>query len=851
MDLIRIFIDTAFSKMADRFLWGKGIGRPHLPDPVQNGMIIDETMFVDECRCHHPELSDDQIRMIYCLYRDEWAAPPNDFSISEPVSNLFNVLFRFSHEVLRLRNREPLVVFRHLFRWRELTLNIGEDTLVAAFLAYSNRNLPDPGSCIEGDIRRRLYFDGIDFCSWPTVLHNDNPYLDYIFRNNRLCDLHSHLYASTDNFTISWVSLMNKIDNREKAFESLGKAHDESRYRYVASIMYSYVVFACALRLNLWRTVNDSSTDSSVKLSEILDACDIYARRIQIEVETEKMATDYPDYIVCDKDSPMSVIAGERKFLYAVYKYILQNDDVEMSGNLYRYLLVKNKFRSFLIQVDTNRGFANFKRYQDLKIKFMMPEYQSRVGSLAIWEAMTLNYTDIFETRVAPFDNLGKLDDFRKECKKIDSGLDSASGSEWSLLIHFLKHPENFKETKKYGPAEYVRDGELRERIRHQSVVLRQVVKMSEWEEAERSCLSRIRGIDAASSEIGCRPEIFAQAFRFLKDAGFAATFHVGEDFYDIADGLRAIDEAISFLGLEAGDRLGHVIALGIDPDEFYKERHNNIALPVQWMLDNVVWLYFSSRKYNTVMEPSTEDFILTTFRDLVREIGYERQGDGNDSVGVPRVEITDYYKSMLLRGDAPGFHDGSADGNQWLINSAYRHYEKMQSEVLRDIRRWNRQANDLYSDYMNDRRIISNGKKIKSFKVPDGYRKLIRRMQDAMIRLVSKKQLGIECCPSSNYKIGYCKRFDRHPIFRFMPVRTDATHYHLAVTVNTDDLGVFSTSLPNEYSLLALALMKMKDSEGRHIYSTQEVYDWVERIVKNGEKFAFKRTSPGCPLTN
>lgn len=71
----------------------------------------------------------------------------------------------------------------------------------------------------------------------------------------------------------------------------------------------------------------------------------------------------------------------------------------------------------------------------------------------------------------------------------------------------------------------------------------------------------RILGIDAASNEVGCRAEVFGSVFRYLKnhikvvDDGLTrkklpqlgATYHVGEEFLDIADGLRAIDEAIHF----------------------------------------------------------------------------------------------------------------------------------------------------------------------------------------------------------------------------------------------------------------------------------------------------------------
>ncbi|MDE5882040.1 MAG: hypothetical protein K2H60_09950 [Muribaculaceae bacterium] len=854
MDLIRIFIDTTFSKITDRYF--SIAGRLSSPDLSNegDGIPIDEVLFVDECRIHHPELSDDQVRMIFGLFRDEWAFLPSDISDwnpkrKKPERNIFNVLFHFTQEVLRVKHDKPLVIFRHLLRWREVSLNMGEDALIAAFLAHRNRLLMPSEECTDGDIRKLIHLDGIDFCSWPTILHNDNPYLDYLFNKHKLCELHSHLFASTDNFTISWVSLMNNINGLDEEFLKLGRAHDESRAELTASAIYSYVIFACHLRLSLWSSIQNVKTDSSqrsLSLKQIQSTPDIIANKLQMEIDKERVGNDELDYIPADVISPMRVIAGERKFLYAAFRYILfVKDKDQVSRKLYEYILAKNKFRSFLIQVDSNRGFSNFKRYQDLKTIFMRPAYKMIVGKLAVWEARELNYTDIFETRIPPLNNTVQINALKRECINIDSVFRKDPKPEWSLLIHFLKHPQNFKKADSPGPSTTVRDGELRMKIHNQSLVLRKVVDNPEWRMAEESYLSRIRGIDAASSEIGCRPEVFAQTFRFLKASGFAATFHVGEDFYDIADGLRAIDEAIVFLGLEAGDRLGHALALGIDPDEFYDERHNFVALPAQWMLDNVVWLYFSSQKYNTPMEPSTEDFLLRMFRDLVRRIGYERSFGKGEYRKVERVELTDYYQSMLLRGDNP-----SAKGDQsrslWgMSQNSWDHYAALPAVNVNEIRIWNKEATLLYEQYLTDDNIIANGRMIKSFVVPPGYRKLIREMQNKMMMLISKMQLGIECCPSSNYKIGYCKRYDRHPIFRFMPVKGDNTQYPLAVTVNTDDLGVFSTSLPNEYSLLALALMKMRDVDGNHVYSTQEVYDWVERIIKNGEKFAFKRTAP------
>ena len=77
---------------------------------------------MDECRIHHKELSDDQIRMIYGLYRDDWSEPA-DGSDSEKSGkqNIFNVVCRLSNELFRDMSGIPKVKFQHLFRWREVS----------------------------------------------------------------------------------------------------------------------------------------------------------------------------------------------------------------------------------------------------------------------------------------------------------------------------------------------------------------------------------------------------------------------------------------------------------------------------------------------------------------------------------------------------------------------------------------------------------------------------------------------------------------------------------------------------------------------------------------------------------
>lgn len=830
MDLIRIFAGTAFVHVCERYLDCRRAGVPAGADEL----MIDEAMFVDECRRSHPELTDDQIRMIYYIYKDEWSYPCNytfstyntgrqDGAGSKPKVNrhIFNVVIHIAQEFLRVIDNKPKVKFHHLFRWRELTQIMGEDIFACAVLAWHNKDRdPYDFNChgAPGAAMR------IKFTEWPTVLHNDNPELLHIFKSVGLCELHSHLRASTDNFGITWVCLMNHINGRGSQFERLAKIQDPSRYTMLADKLYAYTAKAASIRLHLWRYLQGEldHVDSVAAVCEsiydlkALDGQLALMRRNDLDL----------DYISDDPDRIMNVFAGERMFLYAMFERIIRTDNIILYELFYNYILLKNRLRSFLVQVNDNRGFNNFKRFQDLKSVFLRPNYGKLLLTVPMWEARHFNYAKSYEARIIPPD---EVIGFREAHRAIESVLTAPEKQErflnWTYIFHFIKiHDRNI--------ADYsARDSDVRRHTAKKSSILKRLLQSDEFNRY-------ITGIDAASAEIACRPEAFAQVFRHLKAVGYSATFHVGEDFYDIADGLRAIFEAVTFLDLESGDRLGHAIALGIDPHEFYAERHRYIALPSQWMLDNIVWLYFYAREHNVEFDSQTENFILCNARNLMVEIGYENACGG-------MVDLYDYYQSMLLRGDNPEayreemFNPSYAfrvlsDGTSWSSFNITRNTE------IKKIRQQNAIAAKLYSIYHFDSKIKRAGRCIKSFQVPEGYVTAIAKLQCCMIKEISRLKLGIECCPSSNLKIGRLHRFDRHPIFRFMPIKESESRYPLAVTVNTDDLGIFATSLPNEFSLLTLALVKCRDAEGNRLYSSREVYEWIKRVVENGHMFRF-----------
>ena len=62
----------------------------------------------------------------------------------------------------------------------------------------------------------------------------------------------------------------------------------------------------------------------------------------------------------------------------------------------------------------------------------------------------------------------------------------------------------------------------------------------------------------------------------------------------------------------------------------------------------------------------------------------------------------------------------------------------------------------------------------------------------------------------------------------------------HICVSINTDDQGVFDTSLENEYALLAECISGMRDENNNRIYNDEVMYGYIDyiRSMSNGQTF-------------
>lgn len=572
------------------------------------------------------------------------------------------------------------------------------------------------------------------------------------------------------------------------------------------------------------------------------------------------------------------IFEGERWLLHYCLREIYTQRFQEYENLFYIYLLLKENIRHELVQTDDKAGFSHFQDYERRKFDLLDDALFHGASSAMAREAVQENLFDrsirSLEIRVTPAETAEKNLKMIKHLDSIISGEDrrKEKKEKYFYTIHFLKKEDNWKESD--PEAFYGRHYELRQRL------MRYTNALVGMRERYPEQAKRILGIDAASKETTCRPEVFAFAFRYLhghiytiKSANgpetlpqLRRTYHVGEEFWDLVDGLRAIDEAINFLELESGDRIGHALALGVRSEDWYCSKGNIITISRQDYLDNVMWLYHQLVRFHVPGTEALKEFLKNEFnvefsllylknmdQDVVSSILEDYNRYRLDRGWEPlknaqlKFDITQYHRAWKLRGDSPelyrkGYFSWVEGKNSWAdakVTKCFpRHFQ------VREIP----EAFILNYFYHFNKDIREAGQTIIKRRIEKFYIEGVDLVQREMQWVIGRKGIAIETNPTSNFKISTFNGYDKHPILELYNWELERNSENLErcpqllVSINTDDQGIFSTSLKNEYSLMACALEKMKDEGGKYIYPKQRVYAWLDAVRKMGLNQSFSQ---------
>jgi hypothetical protein len=816
--------------------------------------LFGKSEFVSACRYRYPSFSMSEVENIYDYLMETYNTRGG--------LGLFSMVDSFSQSHLRMFGNELLCKQERFILWRKTIHEIGQVPFICAYLA----NL---------DVRRRYQRE--DFDDISPYLRTDNVRLRGILAEG-IAENHYHLGASFPVFYTNWICLMNHISHRDKDFENLKEQLGNlSPPMQNKMDMYGYVRIAAAIRAFMWCLLNNRSNSKRINFWGMpFD----FQRLINSASTFNSQSLDYTMYINPKDDRTYAAISGEICFLYKIFRAIYSGDKkiIEYADYLYAYMAIQSRMRCELVQANEAVGFANFKEYQDRKKYFIsrFSPYLDASERMSFFSSIRAVNMKSFEVRIVPPNTENGLrKDVEKYMKYIKPlpGTDCEHCNEYDLLgkrckrklcdyreplaffvITIPKEADTFlSKGKNHLCIPYRHERYIKKTL---NSYVRALIELR-WKRPATA--KHIHGIDACSDEIGCRPEVFAPSFRRVREThppkkrlfsdgvelpGLYITYHVGEDFLDLVDGLRAIDEAIKFLELRNGDRLGHALALGVSAPEYYLSKNHKIFMSRHDILDNAVWMYMMLQK-RQIHLPDVLIELNQTYRLHYAHI-YATEG-GINSI-IPTIER--FYDAWKLRGDNPEHYrdyDIVSDSKKFEARVQRTKATGKESDFQSDgkrLRDEDCEARKLYHRYHYDYDVRKNGSEMYEWYITSRYVHATDLLQKEMQEIVATKGLGVECNPSSNVLIGTFKNYAKHPIFTFNNDGLDDGQDSalLQVSVNTDDQGVFDTDIENEYALLFCALSEMTDDHGRKKHKPHNIYKYIDNLRRMGIEQSFQR---------
>ena len=458
--------------------------------------------------------------------------------------------------------------------------------------------------------------------------------------------------------------------------------------------------------------------------------------------------------------------------------------DEEYEALLLQYLRVKVALFRLLVHPPGERGLEKFlDHFQQIKV--YAPEADSVNPPAPNEPGLRVHAT---EYRVAP-DAWFKT--FRLRGGEIEerSRVDDQRESAW--LVHFKRTRPN-DGLPLFG-------GAIQEMESEADAIMRAL-------DAKPTLLKSLRGVDICgveehqplwvSADTLRRVRLHSRAVAARRPAlrlePFRMTFHVGEDFCSLTSGMRAVAEPFRWELVERGDRIGHGLALTLEPASWFR-RHRGQVLTVK-RFDRLLDLAFLST-YAKEQDDGQRKWLQKQIVDLVESLGFEFGSSEGKSDYKEIVETTRrLWKSLgrrsirrLLTNDT---YCGNVRHERWMHRYLWnRSVRKRAEHKLRMP-----VPDDEFSNISQDEKTAVENLCHE--------RELLKSAHRTLLQEVARWQVCIESNPSSNLVVGSLDGIAAQDFLARRPTKEIQKEGEtLTWTINTDDPITFSTTLADEYA--------------------------------------------------
>lgn len=377
-----------------------------------------------------------------------------------------------------------------------------------------------------------------------------------------------------------------------------------------------------------------------------------------------------------------------------------------------------------------------------------------------------------------------------------------------------------------------------------------------------------IRTLDVAGDENKLKTEVFAPALRWLRtlprpegEKPLQLSIHAGEDYAHPLSGMRHIDETVRFCEMQAGDRIGHGLALGITARQWFGEQ-GQALLSVDEHVDNLVWAWHLASSHPDKLPHAL--LIAAHYEDVVRALVPHVPWLNAPVPYASTPSMQTWHEAWTMRGNCRRLALKLTPMDSKKI-IAVPDWEALQNpgtagEHVRIARKridWSDpdKRQKLLPKAPTSCRVQVTCSERDALQLPQRHPGLdlftahvtpaelefMEALQDLLIEHYrQQKGLVFEVNPTSNRHIGAIGNLKDHPIFRWDPPdpgllepgkafnRFSLRKERLHVCVNTDDPGIMPTTLRTEFALLGHAALDRG-------FEPHLVDAWLERLRQQG----------------
>lgn len=736
------------------------------------------------------------------------------------VENLVKEVSDCARDLLVLSEDSVCVRMEQYKKWKRLSLSNGQDIFITAII---NKN--------------KKY-------DWPFALRAKSSALDSALSMG-YAENHCHFNSAGPSFLVNWVLLHNGspydssirlLNKKRKIFEEYYSSEKYIEFKNIALLsiyLRRYLYSLCKQRYDEINKTKIRFNTNKLCFSDFKRAQPSFISAIDEAIKELPCGScikglRFADY-ACD-GIVKEALYGERVLLHNCFRNFNAWTRPQKM-HFYLYLLCRKYILGFFCQNNLLYGFRNFKRFERMGDLFIpdnkLIRYEtSRSVYKVLLESQELSKLEI---RLAPKNSYretcSRIDDanpflLTEKFKTIESRMPMRYRNiKYGTVLHFVKKSRRFFEDM--GQTIINVQPRCYEKIKEYE---RQSKIIKKYALLHSSKNFPLVGIDAANEEIQCRPELFASCYRELRSfegtnyrgeyvhSGLKFTFHCGEDFVTLADGIRSVYEAILFLELNDGDRIGHASSIGVDVGRYFTLKGDLVSQTKQDLLDDLCFLYIANRE--SVGSYEIELYLNKQIISLLLEI-YESNN------------VDSYLRAFLLKRDHPMVHHIQNKANDYQKKTDQFRCEG-HSNYVADL------INSTYAAaWMDDQALLfihkyhfslqarKRGDSITEYLADELYKTAVKNAQKYVINLLIDRNIGVETNPTSNYLIGPIEDFEDIPTLRMFGLFPGSEQYRdLRISIGSDDPGLFYTSLRNEYTSLYFALYNSKILNGNALIS-------------------------------